>query len=285
MRRSSLIYGLTLLFLALITCTVWSAVFVEARTKGLVVTFLDVGQGDAVFIESPSGRQLLIDGGKNRAVVRQLSRMMPWYDRSIDVIVATHPDADHIGGLTEVLGRYRVGLIIESSVQDVDGVDSSAFERASTKEKAARLTAERGQVIDLGDGVYLEILFPDREVSALETNTGSIAARLIYGKTAFLFTGDAPQTIEEYLVRLDGEALDADVLKVGHHGSRTSSSLSFIGFASPEYAVYSRGCDNSYGHPHDEVREIFARFEISTLDTCEEGNIVFVSDGTMVVRR
>jgi beta-lactamase superfamily II metal-dependent hydrolase len=105
---------------------------------------------------------------------------------------------------------------------------------------------------------------------------------LVYGDTSFLFTGDSPQAIEKYLVSLDGTRLKSDVLKVGHHGSKTSSASVFVGYVSPQYAVLSRGCANSYGHPHQEVLDTFARFEIEMLDTCKEGTITFVSDGTTV---
>lgn len=285
MQRSSAILLITISVLLVVALVVGSALVREMRTPELRVSFLDVGQGDSIFIEAPNGRQMLIDGGKNRAVIRQLSRVMPWYDRSIDVVVATHPDADHIGGLPDVLERYRAGLILESSVKDEEGVDAAAFEKAATEEGAERLVAERGQVIDLGSGMYLEILFPDRAVPKIETNTGSIVARLVYGETSFMLMGDSPKGVEEYLVRLDGKSLESQVLKAGHHGSRTSSSLSFVGFVSPEYAVYSRGCDNTYGHPHDEVQETFAKLGVATLDTCEEGTITFVSDGNAVVRK
>jgi competence protein ComEC len=285
MQRSAVIQGVTIFLLLLITAVIWHAVIREAKTDVLKVTFLDIGQGDSIFIEAPSGRQMLIDGGKNRSVIRQLSKVMPWYDRTIDVVLATHPDADHIGGLPDILARYQAGLIVESSVKDEGGEDSAAFEKASAEEGAQRLVAERGQIIDLGKGVYLEILFPDRAVPTIETNTGSVVARLVYGDTSFMLTGDSPKAIEEYLIRLDGDALESDVLKAGHHGSRTSSDISFLGFVSPEYGIYSRGCDNSYGHPHDEVKEVFARLGIPTLDTCEEGNITFVSDGKTVASK
>jgi len=286
MQRSAVIQGVTILSLLVVTFVIWHAVIRETKVDTLRVIFLDVGQGDSIFIEAPSGRQMLIDGGKNRSVIRQLSKVMPWYDRTIDVMVGTHPDADHIGGLPDVLARYKVGLIVESSVKDLEGADSAALESAAShEERVKRLIAERGQVIDLGSGVYLEILFPDRAVPTIETNTGSIVARLVYRDTSFMLTGDAPKAIEEYLVRLDGDSLDSDVLKAGHHGSRTSSDISFVGFVSPEYGIYSRGCDNTYGHPHDEVKETFARLGILTLDTCEEGNITFISDGKTVVRK
>ena len=165
MQKSAGVLGATIFVLLLVTICIWTAV-AQASTGGkLTVTFLDVGQGDAIFIQSPSGAQMLIDGGKNRAVIRELSRVMPWFDRSIDVVLGTHPDADHIGGLPDVLKRYRASLIQQSSVLDPEGADSRAFNEAITREVeegATRLVALRGQVIDLGGGAYFEILFPDR---------------------------------------------------------------------------------------------------------------------------
>src|SRR3989338_9979860 len=118
MRRSVLIIALALLVLVVLTAIVWFAVLREGRGEELTVSFLDIGQGDAIFIESPSGRQALIDGGPGRVVLRELAKVISWYDRSIDAVVATHPDLDHIGGLVDVFARFRVGLIVESSVKD-----------------------------------------------------------------------------------------------------------------------------------------------------------------------
>ena len=285
MRRSVQIQGLVLLVIFLIVLGIWYAVLREDRRGLLTVSFLDVGQGDAIFIDAPSGRQALVDGGKGRAVLRELGRVMPWWDHSIDVVVATHPDQDHIGGLVDVLTRYRVGLIVESSVKDEEGTDSKAFEEAAAREGARRLVAKRGNVIYLGDGAYIETLSPDRDVARVDTNVGCIVARLVYGATSFMLSCDSPQNIEEYLVRLDGEELKSEVLKAGHHGSKTSSSELFLGFVNPNYAVFSRGCNNSYGHPHAEVVALFERFEIPTLDTCKDGTVTFVSNGQSMNRR
>lgn len=282
--------GIVLTILVIVTALVWFAVIQEDRRGVLTVSFLDVGQGDAIFIDAPSGRQVLIDGGKGRAVLRALSKTMPWYDRSLDVVVATHPDLDHIGGLVDVLARYRVDLIVESSVKDEEGTDSKAFENAAEREAANRLVAKRGNVIELGRGAYIEILSPDRDVPNVDTNAGCIVARIVYGETSFMLPCDAPQAIENYLVQLDGSTLlttggnrlKSNVLKAGHHGSKTSSSELFVGFVSPDHAVFSRGCDNSYGHPHQEVVDLFRRFEIPTFDTCKDGTITFVSDGQRV---
>ncbi len=260
---------------------VWHAVLAKRNAGTLAISFLDVGQGDSIFIQSPSGVQVLIDGGPDRSVLRELGQIMPWWDRTIDVVIATHPDADHVSGLVDVLERYRVSYMLEPGVQH-DTPQAESMLESVANEDAVYMHARRGQVIDLGDGVRLEILFPDRDVGGLETNTASIVAKLVYGDTSFLLTGDSPDSIERYLVQRDGAALKSNVLKAGHHGSKTSSSLLFVGFISPEYAVFSRGCDNTYGHPHEEVRTIFERLKIKTLDTCLDGRVTFVSDGESV---
>ena len=284
MRRSVQVQAIVILGLLVLAVVIWGAVFREDRQRILTVSFLDVGQGDAIFIDAPSGRQVLVDGGPDRSVLRELGKVMPWWDRSIDVVVATHPDADHISGLVDVLQRYRVQYIFHPGVEKNTGPAESML-LSVAKEGAEEIYARRGQVVELGDGAYLEILFPDRDMSDVETNTASIVARLVYGDTAFMLTGDSPQSIEKYLVQLDGKGLRANILKAGHHGSDTSSSELFVGFVSPEYAVLSRGCDNKYGHPHKDVVALFKRFEIPTLDTCEEDTITFVSDGQTASQR
>lgn len=268
--------------LIVIALLVWGYYFSLQDSRTLTVAFLDVGQGDAIFVESPSGAQVLIDGGPGRAVLRELGRHMGFFDRTIDVVVATHPDSDHIGGLPDVLGLYSVSRILDPGITH-DTPAYRAFLDASEQEPGALFVyARRGHIIDLGGGAYIRTLFPDRDVSNVESNDGSIIMQLVYGDTSFLLTGDAPVSIEQYLSFTDREHLASDVLKVGHHGSRTSSSELFVGWVSPEYGVISRGCDNRYGHPHEEVLATFTNFEIEILDTCEEGTIVFKSDGERV---
>ena len=273
--------------LSFITLGIWAAVFAESARGVLTVAVLDVGQGDAIFIESPTGNKVLVDGGPGDMVMRRLAEYVPFFDHDIDAVIATHPDADHIGGLPDVLKRYRVDRVFYSSVGD-DGSDQQAFMVALEEEVrggAEKIIAERGQLIELGGGAHIEILFPDRAVPAIETNTGSVIVRVVYGETNFMLTGDSPQNIEKYLVRLDAEELKANVLKVGHHGSKTSSAELFLGFVNPNFAVFSRGCDNNYGHPAPEIVALFERFEIPTLDTCKDGRITFVSDGRTVSLR
>ncbi|MBM3271916.1 MBL fold metallo-hydrolase [Candidatus Kaiserbacteria bacterium] len=284
MRRSTVIMGFVVAVLAIVACLVWVAAVHAAGPGVLRVSFLDVGQGDAIFVETPSGRQILIDGGPDSTVLRRLPTVTPWFDRTIDMIVPTHADADHIAGLVHVLDRYQIGTILQPAVAG-DTEIAAALVRSIRQEGAQEMAAERGKVLDFGDGARLEILFPDRPLPGADTNTACTITRVVYGKTAFLLPCDAPQAIEEYLVGLDGKALHADVLKAGHHGSKTSSSLTFVGYVQPQWVVYSRGCDNKYGFPHQETIDTFARLNIPTLDTCEEGTITFESDGESVRRK
>lgn len=272
-------YILGLLFAA--TIFIWYAVIREDRHGMLTVAFLDIGQGDAIFIESPTGNQMLLDGGPNKSVLRELGKVMPFYDRSIDLLMVSNPDKDHFAGFLDVLRSYRVGVVVEPGTVGASA-EYQPLEKLIEKEPAPRVLARRGQKIQLGGGASLQILFPDRDVSGLNTNDGSIVAKLTYGNTFFLLTGDSPQNIEQYLVLLDGKKLKSDVLKVGHHGSRTSTSEEFVGFASPTYAVISDGKGNSYGHPHQETLDTLAKFDIKTFRTDEQGTIVMISDGEKI---
>lgn len=277
-RNNGRVYILGGLFL--ITAFIWYAVLREERHV-LTVSFLDVGQGDAIFIESPTGNQILIDGGATASVLRGLGKSIPFFDHSIDMIFATHPDQDHFAGLIDVLRRYRVGLIGENGARN-DTATYASYEKEIIREKAPTHVLHRGERIQLGGGAYLDILFPDRDMAEAESNTGSIVAKLVYGETSFMLTGDSPIAIENYLSAIGGDDLDVDVLKVGHHGSKTSSSETFIGYTSPEYAVISAGKDNTYGHPHQEVLERLQQFGAKILRTDEVGTIVFTSDGIKV---
>ena len=282
--RSTKVLGTAILALLFLASLIWYAALREERQGLLTVSFLDIGQGDSIYIEAPLGRQVLIDDGPDSQVLRRLSEVMPWYDRSIDLVIPTHPDADHASGLIDVLSRYSVAYVLQSSVLG-DTAVWHTLEKAVEKEGSTNLIATRGQIVDLGGGAYLEVLSPDRSVPNLETNTGCVVTRLVYGATSFMLTCDAPQSIEKYLVELDGTSLKSDVFKAGHHGSKNSSAPLFLGYVNPAYAVYSRGCDNKYGHPNQETIDTFARFGIPTFDTCKEGTVTFVSDGKTVARQ
>jgi competence protein ComEC len=259
------------------TFFVWYAVFAESR-QGLEIDFLDVGQGDAIFIQAPNGNQVLVDGGPNNAALRELSKVMPFYDRSIDMVIESHPDSDHINGLVGVLRRYKTDLLMESGVES-ENVAYQELKNLIREKNIQYVFTRRGMRVNLDNGLYLDILFPDRDVSGWDTNNASIVAKLVYANNSFLLTGDSPDKIEKFLVSLDGNRLGSNVLKVSHHGSRTSTSEMFLGYVQPDYAVISVGKDNKYGHPHQETLDRLSQFQIPILRTDEKGTIKIKSDG------
>jgi len=273
-------------FFTLLLIIVWSAVFLIGSSQGdLTVAFLDIGQGDAIYIEAPNGTQVLIDGGPNKSILRELGKVMPFWDRSIDVVMMSHPDLDHIGGLPAVFERFSVEYFVTPGVDSDTGAYQTLVSDVE-KEKAQTILARRGRIwLDQEHGVYIDILFPDRDVQGVESNLASIVVKLVYGDTAFLFTGDSPQAIEKYLATSYKEGLDVDVLKLGHHGSKTSSSEIFLEYTSPEYAIISAGEDNKYGHPHQEVLDLLNDLKIFYLNTAQEGRIELKSNGVKVVRK
>jgi len=272
------IRGIFLGIFLIVTVFIWYGVLAEERGGILTVAFLDVGQGDAIFIEAPNGRQVLIDSGPNKKVLRELSKQMQFYDRSLDVIIITHPDSDHIGGFPAVLETYTVDLILESGVLCQNKI-CEELDKWTEEKNIEKEIARRGMLIGLDEEVYLEILFPDRDASGFETNLASLVIKLVYGDNSFLLTGDSPKEIEEYLISLDSDNLDVNVLKLGHHGSKTSSSESFVGYVNPEVAVISVGEDNRYNHPNQEVLDILEKFEVEVLRTDEQGTIIIKSNG------
>lgn len=258
-----------------------ASIFGESGGGFLTVAFLDVGQGDAIYIETPEGVQVLIDGGPDASVLRELPKVMPWWDRSLDLILATHADKDHIGGLVDVLTRYEVDEIVRTE-NESDTAVSSAFVLVSADEQVPIHIARAGDTISFGASTTLRILSPRSDTTAWESNTASIVAQLTYGETEFMLTGDAPLSIEQYLARTHGGTLESEVLKLGHHGSRTSTAEEFLRVVAPEYAVVSASADNRYGHPHEEVIDRVEQAGIELLSTAEAGTIVFKSDGQRV---
>lgn len=265
---------------------IWYVLIHEDRRGILTVSFLDIGQGDAIFIDAPNGSQLLLDGGAGSVVLRQLGGVMSFYDRSIDVLLASHADADHIGGLLDVLKRFSVAAMIEGGTHSETSA-YAALEQGVASERAAHRILHAGDkiILDGERGVVLKILFPDRDAIDFETNTGSIVAELTYGTVCFMLTGDSPQAIEEYLVSLYGDKLHCQVLKAGHHGSKTSSSEEFVSAVSPTYGIISAGKDNKYGHPNQETLDTLNKFGAEILRTDELGTISFITDGISLWKR
>jgi len=271
-------YFLGVLFLGAVF--VWYAVLTETRA-GLKIVFLDVGQGDAIFVEAPNGNQILIDGGPNKAVLRELAKQMPFYDRTIDGIILTHPHLDHYAGLNEVMKKYKVSLEMDPGTK-VKGAGFGEFENLIKLKNIKSLYAKRGMKINLDKDLRLDILLPVINDENLSEHDGMLVSRLVYKNNSFLLTGDMEDNLESFLLSF-GDSIKSDVLKIGHHGSKTSTSEKFLGLVNPELAIISAGKNNKYGHPHQEVTDRLARFEIPTLRTDEKGTIIIKSDGGKIV--
>ena len=278
-----------LLFTALILLVANVAVFMHMlapEKHELTVSFLDVGQGDAILVEGPTGIEMLIDGGRDREVLRKLPVLMGPLDRSIDVVVATHPDADHISGLPAVMKRYAVRHFYDPGKEGESSIAESLEVTVDREPGIVEGVLRAGMRIHLGDGAYADVLHPEDNVAQLrETNDASITMRLVYGETEFMLTGDAPSWVEDRVVSQYGTALKSDVLKAGHHGSKTSTGPLFLAAVDPDFVVISAGKDNSYGHPHEEVVARILASGASILSTFETGTITFESDGISVRRR
>jgi competence protein ComEC len=247
-------------------------IFLEA--KPLEVVFLDVGQGDSILIQKGT-KQILIDGGSNgKTELAELGKYLPYSDGEIELVIATHPDRDHIGGLVDVARNFKIGKVVTTGAEKDTAVfkewkDIQEYNRIET------LGAIRGDEINFY-GSKIRIISPGSSVDATagDANNKTVVARFDFGDSSFLFTGDIEAPAEKEILA-SGENVDVDFLKIAHHGSKYSSSDEFLDAASPETAVISVGADNSYGHPHEETLEKLRSRNINILRTDEVGDIIF----------
>ncbi len=274
--------GAALLSLAVAVVLVWTAnsSLPDGRLR---VSLLDVGQGEAIFIQTPGGRQVLVDGGQDpRLLLRALGERMPFWDRSLDLVVLTHPHEDHLAGLVEVIRRYRVDVVLDSAYTQESSV-AAAWRAAVEREGATTFQASQGQVVTLEEGITLEVLNPPQPLmggTLSDVNNNSTVLRLRYGRVSFLLTGDLE--LEGELSLLDrGVDVRSTVLKVAHHGSGTSSSVEFLLEVRPDLMLVSVATDNLH-------EEVMARLADSVgdparvLTTGQLGDITLVSDGRSV---
>lgn len=257
-------------------------IYKDAKSKKyLRVVFLDVGQGDSIFIEAPNKKQILIDGGPDAKVLAQLSKVMPFYDRTIDLVIATHNDADHIGGLPLVFDYYKISNFIGNGASSSSS-NYKVLKQKIDNNKVDEIVAKKGTkiVLDKENNIYLDILFPNMDIAKMESNDGSIVSRLVYNEDTFLFMGDATVYTENLIKwSTDKSEIESDVLKLGHHGSRTSSSQFWLEEVSPRVVIISAGKNNNYGHPHNEILDRLKLLKIPYLTTYNNGNILFKTDG------
>ena len=269
----------------LVVCSVFACLYgihISNQTQeGLFkIVFLDVGQGDSVFIEDENGFQILIDGGRGNKVLSELSAVMPFYDRSIDVVVATHGDADHIGGLIPVFDRYKVDVAVTNMQKKNTNVYRELIKRISKESK--RIVIDSPKKITTSNGTEMEFLWPlSPEIK--DANNASVVTYINIHGNEILLTGDISKSVEDTLTNIYTDKLkDIEILKVAHHGSKTSSSSDFIEHTSPDYSVISYGKNNRYGHPHEKTLQTLKENQSEILLTVD-GQIEFAisNDGRL----
>lgn len=252
--------------------------------KNLEVYFFNVGQGDAELVFQ-GGRTILIDGGPDASVISELSKALPVINRKIDVIILTHPHADHVSGLVDVLQRYKVGAVVGSGVV-YNTPEYNTFLEEVKNQKIPFILARAGETIKIGDLGQLTILHPfDLNFlgkSPTNIHDSMVVARFDFGEESFLFTGDAESDLENNFV-FKGVDVVADVLKVGHHGSKNSSPSVFLKKVSPQISVIEVGKNNVYRHPADITLRNLAAVGSEIFRTDLNGTIKFFSDGLHMI--
>lgn len=236
--------------------------------------FLDVGQGDSILLVTPSGKQILVDGGPDLKTLEHLGRLLPFFDRSLDLVVMTHPNLDHLAVFPEVLRRYHVDRFLLTGIAfDLPRYDAILAELKELRTQ--RSFADPATNIDMGDGVILDIIWPPRDVFGhkfSEINDVAVVLRVVHASGSILLTGDIEEKAEEAILKT-GAGIRSTVLKVAHHGSKTSSSTGFLLAVMPSLAVISLGAENTYGHPHAVTLDRLKTLNIPVRRTDLEGTV------------
>jgi len=270
------------IFLSFLFCAnvfAWSVVYDLNQVQPLQVNFFDIGRGDSIFIQTPHGYQVLIDGGPTNIILEKLGSVMNFWDKSIDAIVLTHPDHDHIAGLIEVLKKYKVDFVLWNGLLKETG-ESEEWERLLEKESIESKIIFSGHQIST-PMVTFDVLYPFESLEGIKmknTNNSSVVLHLIFKDTSFLLTGDIENSAEREIIEKNN-LKNSDVLKIAHHGSKTSSLEEFIGIINPIIAVISVDENNYYNHPHPAILELLNKYDINVLRTDLIGDIKIISDG------
>jgi len=264
--------GLTV-FLALILIAQKAVKAQHCQLTPLEISFLNVGQGDAILIDYLARYQVLIDGGPNKErLLTELNKVMPWGDREIEIVILTHPDKDHLAGLTALLQDYQVGIFLDNG-QTAETEIYHQLEDGLKKKNIARKPLQEGSKIEIGRFLKFKAYNPDEISNHHSTrNDSSIVLRMDFGKNSFLFTGDAEFKAEKDML-YDEEDVDVDWLKAGHHGSKCSTSKEFLKKVTPQFAVISVGKGNRFGHPTKETLERLKQAGAEVYRTDQQGTI------------
>lgn len=273
---------LILLALLALNLVLWREIFLFDNTpQEIKITFFDVGQGDAVLIEDNFNNQILIDGGNGRQIIEKLETYLPFYDKKIEAVILTHPDFDHLGGILRVLEIYQVERFIHSGLKK-EAKSYQNLIKMLEEDEIPTILAQQGLALKFPNGARLQILYPEINMTHLKIEDGhnehSIISKLIFDRFEALFLGDAGRRLEARLLR-SGINLEADLIKIAHHGSRYSSHPLLLGRANPKAAVISVG-QNPYGHPHPDVLKRLENLVLFRTDIT--GDIQAISDGASI---
>ncbi|MDX9893383.1 MAG: MBL fold metallo-hydrolase [Patescibacteria group bacterium] len=252
----------------------WLSLIIFKLNFDLQIYFFDVGQGDSMLIKTPGQQYIVIDGGPDNTLIYKLGRYLPFYQRQIDLIILTHPDADHLVGLNEVLRRYQVENILVTGIVDAEPAYEE-FWRLVKYHQTRVLLAGQTKNINLSADLNLAILYPNSSLvgqKVADSNDSSIVVRLDYPTGCVVLTGDASQSVEKQLLATDSK-LSCGLLKLGHHGSKTSSSLDWLKAVNPALAIIQVG-ENKFGHPSPEVLNRLTQLNIPVLTTRSVGDII-----------
>ncbi|MDM0459967.1 ComEC/Rec2 family competence protein [Clostridium perfringens] len=249
------------------------------KDSKLMISYMDVGQGDAAYIKV-NGNDILIDAGPRSNSKELLEQLKAKNIDDFELVIATHPHEDHIGGMVDVFKEYEVKAFYSPKITHTTKTYENLV-KAVKDEGLKTKELKGGMVIDLGEGAKFEVFTPQKSEYE-ELNDYSPIMKLSFGDTSYLFTGDAEKLAEEEALDKYKTSLDSDVIKFGHHGSSSSSSNAFIEAVSPKYGIISCAKDNKYGHPHRETLDIIKKYNIKTFRTDTDGEIILTSDGKSI---
>lgn len=248
--------------------------------QSLEVTFFDVGQGDAILVETPERHLILIDGGPDDTILEKMGQILPFWRQHIDLVILTHPHADHLYGLIQILDRYQVDYILWSGVECLDSI-CQLWKDELAEDDSEIIIAQAGQRIRSASMV-LDVLYPLTSYYRYlpdDHNEVSIVTKLSYGNHTFLFTGDITDKGEKEMILAWDDYLLSNIMKVAHHGSISSSQEEFLDTVRPEIAIIQVGVDNQYGHPAQETIDKLINRSIIIHRTDENGDIKIISNG------
>ncbi|MCA9383132.1 MBL fold metallo-hydrolase [Candidatus Dojkabacteria bacterium] len=267
-----------LLILILVTILIVVTNHVRYSDNILSVYYLDIGQGDSSLIVTPDSIDILIDAGPDKEVVYELSKVLNHENRKIELLVLTHNDYDHIGGVIELLERYEIGMII-ADFENYNSIYAERMYEIIREKEIPLYLADSESDMQIGCCVYMDFLWPlkDSNFHDLSANDSSISVNIAYNDIDFLFDGDLSFEYEERM--LNGRTREIEVLQVSHHGSKTGTSLEFLELTKPNIAIISAGKDNKFGHPHQEVLDALSQYAVEVIRTDQLGSIRVSSDG------